>query len=216
MKNLLVSLSAIAAAAVFGLSTEPADAHDVMAASKGTVKITAIGSHDGEFCGRDRAMIFEDPDGTRIIYDVGRTVAGPDDPRLGKIDVVLLSSVHGDHLGDQRIPNVGAGACGKPKTNVKMAPSSNTAAIIAGKKARSYAGGEMRNFLRAQVKALGGNAKMMKYSSVTDRRMATTLSVNMLSSTTGPISRSRLVSAAFLTMLRYSADSASRFSASSP
>ena len=53
MKNLLVSLSAIAAVAVFGLSTEPAAAANV--------KITAIGSHDGEFCRRDRAMIFEDP-----------------------------------------------------------------------------------------------------------------------------------------------------------
>ena len=30
----------------------------------------------------------------------GRTVRGPDDPRLGKIDGVLLSHVHLDHLGD--------------------------------------------------------------------------------------------------------------------
>lgn len=106
-------------------------------------------------------MLFEDPDGTRILYDVGRTVAGPDDPRLGKIDVVLPSSVHGDHIGDERISTVGAGTCAKPKTSVKLTPSSNTAAIIAGKQARSYAGGEMRNFLRAQVKALGGDANKL-------------------------------------------------------
>lgn len=43
-----------------------------------TVKITPLGSHDGEFCGRDRALILEDPDGTRILYDAGQTVAGPD------------------------------------------------------------------------------------------------------------------------------------------
>lgn len=86
-----------------------------MAASSGNVKITPLGSHDGEFCRRDRAMLFEDPDGTRIVYDVGRTVAGPDDPRLGKINVVLLSSVHGDHLGDKAIPSVNAGTCAKPK-----------------------------------------------------------------------------------------------------
>ena len=45
-----------------------------------SVKITPLGSHDGEFCKFDRAMLFEDPDGTRILYDAGRTVRGPDDP----------------------------------------------------------------------------------------------------------------------------------------
>jgi glyoxylase-like metal-dependent hydrolase (beta-lactamase superfamily II) len=64
------------------------------------VRITPLGSHDGEFCAFDRAMVFEDPDGTRILYDAGRTVRGPDDPRLGKIDVVLLSHAHSDHLGE--------------------------------------------------------------------------------------------------------------------
>ena len=46
------------------------------------VKVTPLGSHDGEFCSRDRAMLFEDPDGTKILFDVGRTVAGPDDYRM--------------------------------------------------------------------------------------------------------------------------------------
>ncbi|WP_156498527.1 MULTISPECIES: hypothetical protein [unclassified Oleiphilus] len=32
-----------------------------------TVKVTPLGSHDGEFCRLDRALIFEDPDGTRIL-----------------------------------------------------------------------------------------------------------------------------------------------------
>ena len=41
------------------------------------VKITPLGSHDGEFCPFDRALVFEDPDGTRILYDAGRTVRGP-------------------------------------------------------------------------------------------------------------------------------------------
>ena len=51
-------------------------------AAESDVKITPLGSHDGEFCALDRAMVFEDPNGTRILYDAGRTVAGPDDPRL--------------------------------------------------------------------------------------------------------------------------------------
>ena len=65
------------------------------------VKITPLGGQDGEFCRLDRAMIFEDPDGTRILYDAGRSVAGADDPRLGKIDVLLVSHMHGDHAGDK-------------------------------------------------------------------------------------------------------------------
>lgn len=153
MKRISILLAAVAVAGLTGIAAQPA--------LSANVKITPLGSHDGEFCRRDRAFMFEDPDGTRILYDPGFTVAGPDDPRLGKVDAVLLSSVHGDHLGSARISNVGAGTCAKPKASVKMAPSSNTAAIIAGKKAKNYAGGEMRGFLRAQVKALGGNAKKL-------------------------------------------------------
>ena len=48
------------------------------------VKITPLGSHDGELCPFDRALIFEDPDGTRLLYDAGRTVRGGSDPRLGR------------------------------------------------------------------------------------------------------------------------------------
>ncbi len=47
------------------------------------VKITPLGSHDGEFCARDRALVFEDPNGTRLLYDAGQTVAGGEDERLG-------------------------------------------------------------------------------------------------------------------------------------
>lgn len=101
-----------------------------------TVKITPLGSHNGEFCSRDRAMLFEDPDGTRLLFDAGRTIAGPNDSRLGKIDVVLLSGMHGDHMGDKRISKVGNGTCAKPQTEVDMTPNSNTAAIIVGKNAR--------------------------------------------------------------------------------
>ena len=40
------------------------------------VKVTPLGGIEGEFCPQDRALIFEDPNGTRILYDPGRTVAG--------------------------------------------------------------------------------------------------------------------------------------------
>ena len=39
-----------------------------------SVKVTPLGGIDGEFCPQDRALVFEDPNGTRILYDPGRTV----------------------------------------------------------------------------------------------------------------------------------------------
>ena len=136
----------------------------VTASSAGaqTVKITPLGSHDGELCPLDRALIFEDPDGTRILYDVGRTVRGANDPRLGKIDAVLLSHVHGDHIGDVIQPSANAGECGKPDFSVKATPNSNTVNIAAGKKATLIVGAEMPAFFRIKMKAAGGDPNLVK------------------------------------------------------
>ena len=124
-----------------------------------TVKVTPLGSHDGEFCRFDRAMVFEDPNGTRILYDAGRTVAGPDDPRLGKIDVMLVSHLHGDHVGDKHLPSPNAGTCGKPAFSVGAAPNTNTINIALAKNATIVTGSEMRRFLGTKLAALGGDAK---------------------------------------------------------
>jgi L-ascorbate metabolism protein UlaG (beta-lactamase superfamily) len=75
------------------------------------VKITPLGSHAGELSDRDRATIFEDPTGVRLLYDAGHSTMGADDPRLGDIHAVLLSHAHGDHIGDQKMKALGAGAC---------------------------------------------------------------------------------------------------------
>jgi len=121
------------------------------------VKITPLGSHDGEFCALDRALVFEDPDGTRILYDAGRTVRGAGDPRLGKIDAVLLSHVHNDHLGDVHQPAANAGACGRPDFSVDAKPNSNSVNIVVAKKAKFLLGGEMPAFFSRKVKAAGGD-----------------------------------------------------------
>ena len=132
------------------------------ALAAGTVKITPLGSHDGEFCRFDRALVLEDPDGTRILYDAGRTVRGPDDPRLGNIDAVLLSHVHGDHLGDVIQPEANAGTCAKPEFTVKVAPTSNSVNIVVGKQATFVVGAEMNAFFAKKVAAAGGDAKQVK------------------------------------------------------
>jgi len=126
------------------------------------VKITPLGSHDGEFCARDRALIFEDPNGTRILYDAGRTVAGGADERLGNIDVVLLSHVHGDHLGDRRITEVNVGKCGEPETNKLATPESNTVNIAVAKQAKIVVGSEMDSFLANKVETNGGDPKSVE------------------------------------------------------
>lgn len=126
-------------------------------AAEGVVKVTPLGGQKGEFCKLDRAMIFEDPNGTRVLYDAGKTVAGPDDPRLGEIDVVLLSHVHGDHLGDNHNSAPDAGSCDKPDTSVSSLPNSNTAEIAVAKGATIVTGSDMPKFLAAEMKAAGGD-----------------------------------------------------------
>ena len=144
----------MACAAGFMLLAAPA-----MAAG---VKITPLGSHEGEFCRFDRAMLFEDPDGTRILYDAGRSVRGPDDERLGEIDGVLLSHVHGDHLGDRHAGSANGGTCGEPDLSVVAAPTSNTVNIVVGKKADFFVGGEMGSWFSKKVTAAGGTADQVK------------------------------------------------------
>ena len=122
-----------------------------------TVKVTPLGGIAGEFCPQDRAMIFEDPNGTRILYDPGRTVAGGNDPRLGKIDIILVSHMHGDHLGDAHNKAPNSGSCEKPDVSVSSLPNSNAVEIALAKKSKIVTGSEMPLFFAAKLKANGGD-----------------------------------------------------------
>lgn len=122
------------------------------------VKVTPLGSHDGELCPQDRALVFEDPTGTRILYDAGRTVAGPNDPRLGKIDIVLVSHMHCDHAGNSHSKEPNAGTCDKPDVSVSALPNSNSLNIASAKKAKIVTGSEMPAFFASRLRANGGNA----------------------------------------------------------
>jgi L-ascorbate metabolism protein UlaG (beta-lactamase superfamily) len=122
-----------------------------------TVKVTPLGGIDGEFCAQDRALVFEDPNGTRILYDPGRTVAGATDPRLGNIDIILVSHMHGDHVGDihNKAPN--SGSCDKPDLSVSAVPNTSAVEIALAKKSKIVTGSEMPPFFAAKLKANGGD-----------------------------------------------------------
>ena len=148
------------------LATLPANAENI--------KVTPLGSHDGEFCANDRALILEDPDGTRILYDPGRTVITADDSRLGKIDVVLVTHMHGDHVGDWHYPEGNLRKSGKKITcgewmkkddedKVNDLPNTNAVNIALAKDALILTGREMSTFFQKKLVALGGEKKE-KYS----------------------------------------------------
>ena len=122
-----------------------------------TVKVTPLGGIDGEFCPQDRALIFEDPNGTRILYDPGRTVAGGSDPRLGRIDVILVSHMHGDHAGNAHNKAPNSGTCENPDVSVSSVPNSNAVDIALAKKSKIVTGSEMPPFFAAKLKANGGD-----------------------------------------------------------
>ena len=157
------------------------------------VKITPLGSMDGEFCRFDRAMILEDPNGTRILYDAGRTVAGPNDPRLGQIDIILVSHMHGDHVGDRHIASPNSGTCATPDIPTIAAPNSNTVNIALKTGAKIVTGSEMPSFFAGKLKANGGdpaNSLLVRFGA--ERK------VNDIAITTVPAVHSNGINPAFI------------------
>ena len=121
------------------------------------VKITPLGSTPGDFCRNDRALVFEDPTGVRVLYDPGRTVSGGADPRLGNIHVVILSHAHTDHVGDAKPDPNSPGTCANPGTT-PATPNSNLADIVAAKNSAFIAGGEMADYFARKVQDITGTS----------------------------------------------------------
>jgi L-ascorbate metabolism protein UlaG (beta-lactamase superfamily) len=144
-----------ATACVLALAALPAAAQNV--------KITPIGSHPGELCANDRALVFEDPTGVRFLYDPAHNVTGGDDPRLGTIHLVLLSHMHGDHVGDQKLKAPGGGTCANSER--VPAPNSTTAEVTAAKNAVLVTTRAMAAFVHNKVQAIRGGGKPMDFCS---------------------------------------------------
>ena len=125
------------------------------------VQITPLGSRTGEACAQDRAFLFEDPTGVRILYDPGVPIAGGVDPRLGDVHVILLTHAHTDHLGNNKLdqdPNAPEAGCAAADTKSTPAQKSNVAEIAAAKNSAVLSGFVLAPFLGGQIQSVLGVA----------------------------------------------------------
>jgi L-ascorbate metabolism protein UlaG (beta-lactamase superfamily) len=120
-------------------------------------------------------------------------VAGPDDPRLGDIDVILVSHMHGDHVGDRHIPAVNAGDCAAPDFSVGAVPNTNSVNIALAKGATIVTGSEMPKFFAAKLKALGGSAEQSQLV-----RFGASRDINGVTLTTVPAAHSNGIAGAMI------------------
>ena len=122
------------------------------------VKITPIGLRTGDFCALDRALLFEDPTGVRILYDPGNTIAGATDPRLGNVHSILVTHAHGDHLGAVTLnqnPDDANAVCAAnfPSTITR---NGVTAEIAAAKNSAVFANATLASFIGRKIADLSG------------------------------------------------------------
>lgn len=125
------------------------------------VTITPLGSQQGEFCVGDRALLFVDPTGVRVLTAPGRTVNGSADPRLpkpsdpsGGVHVLLIDHPHVDHIGDVFFSN----CAGTSTTPFKFPADGNAPEIAAGQNSAVLVGGEQGSFFTQKIKDVTGTA----------------------------------------------------------
>jgi L-ascorbate metabolism protein UlaG (beta-lactamase superfamily) len=82
-------------------------------------------------------------------------MTGGDDPRLGTIHLVLLTHLHGDHVGNLKLKAPGAGTCADSER--VPAPNSTTAEVAAAKNAALVMTRAIGGFVGSRVqRILGG------------------------------------------------------------
>jgi L-ascorbate metabolism protein UlaG (beta-lactamase superfamily) len=130
----------------------------VTVAQAQNVKITPLGQRTGDFCALDRALLFEDPTGVRILYDPGNTITGATDPRLGDVHAILVTHAHGDHLGAvilNQNPDAANAVCAGNFPSITT-PNSVTAEIAAAKNSAVYANATLASFIGTKIAAVLG------------------------------------------------------------
>jgi L-ascorbate metabolism protein UlaG (beta-lactamase superfamily) len=118
------------------------------------VTITPLGAQGGEFCAGDRALLFEDPTGVRVLIAPGRTVNGSGDGRLpnpsdpaGGVHVLLIDHPHVDHVGDVFHTN----CAGTTSTPFAFPTEGNAPEIAAVHKSAVLVGGELPDFFTQKI-----------------------------------------------------------------
>lgn len=126
-----------------------------------TVKVTPLGAEANRFCVGDRAILFEDPTGVRVLIAPGRTVNGSGDSRLpdpsgttGGVHVLLIDHPHVDHIGDVFHTN----CAGSASTAFAFPGEGNAPEIAAVHKSAVLVGGELPDFFTQKIKNVTGVA----------------------------------------------------------
>jgi hypothetical protein len=114
------------------------------------VTITPLGAATGEFCVGDRALLFEDPTGVRVLIAPGRTVKGSGDVRLGalgSVHVLLIDHPHVDHMGDVFHNN----CAGNSTSQFAFPTEGNAPEIAAVHNSAVLVGGELPDFFTKKL-----------------------------------------------------------------
>lgn len=130
------------------------------------VTITPLGAIAGEFCAGDRALLFEDPTGVKVLIAPGRTVGldvagvvtGSADPRLnGSVHVLLIDHPHVDHIGDVFHTTCSGGP---PNTTrpFEFPDEGNAPEIAARLNSAVLVGGELPDFFTRKIENVSGTA----------------------------------------------------------
>jgi glyoxylase-like metal-dependent hydrolase (beta-lactamase superfamily II) len=81
-----------------------------------------------------------------------------------KLDIIPVSHMHGDHVGNAHNEAPNSGTCENPDMSVSALPNSSAVEIALAKKSKIVTGSEMPPFFAAKLKANGGRSRRTRFS----------------------------------------------------